>query len=268
MRQYNIVSRILLLPAVITFTLAAPVLVQEKRQACVDVVHAPEDVITVLEKRTREQDLHMLWSGLTSYDNAWNPAAAHLEHEPAPPPNVPSPPNPAEAHVPPPNPAEVPEVYAPWPQYPAGVIPPNLAELLGPHVLWPPNPGEMPAHNLWPPNPADSDHESMDLGDDAPPASPESGDSYSEWSTDSGSEDFHTAPSSPGSSTESHSDSHRRSTIPNTPSAESQSENLKAADTEMRGKTKVLRRISGTASGIDAVSAAQMELRSAVIPVP
>src|SRR6266566_4480004 len=115
MRRYNIVSRILLILTVITFVLGAPVLVQDKRQACVDVVHVPEDVITVLGKRTREEEMNMLWR---YYNNVWrnrNPAAIHLQ-EPAPPPNVP-PPNPAEVHVP--------EVHAP---------PPNLAEVQGPDV--------------------------------------------------------------------------------------------------------------------------------------
>jgi hypothetical protein len=51
MRQCDIFSGILLILSIIDFTLAAPVLVQEKRQACVDVVHIPKDVISVLGKR-------------------------------------------------------------------------------------------------------------------------------------------------------------------------------------------------------------------------
>jgi hypothetical protein len=51
MRRYNIVYGFLLFLSIIDFALAAPVLVQEKRQACVDVVHIPRDVITVLGKR-------------------------------------------------------------------------------------------------------------------------------------------------------------------------------------------------------------------------
>ena len=50
-RYYDIVTGILLILSIIDFTLAAPVLVQEKRQAHVDVAHVPKDVITVLEKR-------------------------------------------------------------------------------------------------------------------------------------------------------------------------------------------------------------------------
>jgi len=41
--------------SIIDFALAAPVLVQEKRQACVDVVHIPRHAITVLGKRGSEE---------------------------------------------------------------------------------------------------------------------------------------------------------------------------------------------------------------------
>jgi hypothetical protein len=51
MQRYNIISGILLILSIIDIALAAPVLVQEKRQASVDVVHIPRDVITVLGKR-------------------------------------------------------------------------------------------------------------------------------------------------------------------------------------------------------------------------
>jgi hypothetical protein len=51
MRMYDIVSGILLILSIISFALAAPVLVQDKRQASVDVVHTLKDVITVLGKR-------------------------------------------------------------------------------------------------------------------------------------------------------------------------------------------------------------------------
>lgn len=259
MRRYNIVSRILLIPTVITFTLAVPV-VQEKRQSRVDEVHVPEDVITMLGKRTREQDLDMLWDGLRYYDRVWgnrnrNQAGVHL-NEPALPPDVP-PPNPAEVHVPevpaqPQDPAgvQVPEVHVP-PQNPVGVPVPEV------HA--PPQPE----------NPADSDRESMELDSDAPLNS-KSGDLHStptspEWST--GSEDWHTAPSSIGSPTESESESDHWSTISNAPSAGSQAENLKAADAEMRGKAQVSRR-SSESGGFHTVNVAQMELRSAVDRFP
>ncbi|KAI0276449.1 hypothetical protein BGY98DRAFT_704983 [Russula aff. rugulosa BPL654] len=51
MRRFIIVSGILLILPVIDFALAAPVLVRENRRACVDVIHRPEDMITVLGKR-------------------------------------------------------------------------------------------------------------------------------------------------------------------------------------------------------------------------
>ena len=51
MRRYDIVTGILLILSVIDFAFAAPVLVQEKRQASVDVVNTPRDAITVLGKR-------------------------------------------------------------------------------------------------------------------------------------------------------------------------------------------------------------------------
>ena len=53
MRRCDILSGILLILSIIDFALAAPVLVQEKRQAYVDVVYIPQtkDVISVLGKR-------------------------------------------------------------------------------------------------------------------------------------------------------------------------------------------------------------------------
>lgn len=219
--------RILLILTVITFTLAAPALVQDKRQSCVDVVHTPEDVIPVLGKRTLEEEMNMLWK---YYNNVWrnrNPAVLHLQEPALPvPPNVP-PPNPAEMHVP--------DVHVP---------PPNLAEMQVPDV-------HAPAQG-----PADSNHEPTKSNDDAPLASSESGHSHStppipEGSTGSG--DWRTAataPSSSGPSTEPESDLNHLSAISNTPSAESQSENLNAADAELKGKAQISRRISesGTAS--------------------
>ncbi len=112
MRRHDIVSRTLLILTVITFALAAPVLVQEKRQACADEVHVPRDVITVLGKRAAGDDLHMLWDGPWQFGNVLG-----KEEEPVP-----------EMHAPPPNLAGVPEVHAP---------PPNLAEEHVPEVSMP-----------------------------------------------------------------------------------------------------------------------------------
>ena len=83
MRRYDIVSGILLVLSIIDFALAAPVLVQEKRQAGVDVVHIPKDVITVLGKRTDEQLpklMEQLFMGKTEES-----AGAHASSSSAPP---------------------------------------------------------------------------------------------------------------------------------------------------------------------------------------
>ena len=64
MRRYDIVSGILLILSILDFTLAAPIFVQEKRQAGVDVVHLPREVKTMLGKRVVE-DLEKLAEDLT-----------------------------------------------------------------------------------------------------------------------------------------------------------------------------------------------------------
>jgi hypothetical protein len=56
MRRDYIVSGILLVLLIINFAVAAPVLVQEKHQAVVDLVHVPEDAIAMLGKRGDEFD--------------------------------------------------------------------------------------------------------------------------------------------------------------------------------------------------------------------
>jgi hypothetical protein len=60
MRRYYIVSGILLIPPIIDFAVAAPVLVQEKRQAGIDVVRTSEDAITMFGKRG-DDELNELW---------------------------------------------------------------------------------------------------------------------------------------------------------------------------------------------------------------
>ena len=57
MRRYDILFGILLILSIIDFALAAPVLVQEKRQAYADVEQIPKDVRTVWRKRVGEDDL-------------------------------------------------------------------------------------------------------------------------------------------------------------------------------------------------------------------
>jgi hypothetical protein len=141
MRRYNIVraSRILLILTVITFALAAPAPVQNKRRAYVDMVHVPEDVITVLRKRMDEE--FEMWRLYEEVLKDQDPPAIHLPN------------------LPPANPAKVLEVHAPPPN--VQVPPPNPSEVHVPEVDAPP------------PGPADSDRESMELDDDLPPPSPE-----------------------------------------------------------------------------------------------
>jgi hypothetical protein len=59
MRRYYIISGILLIPSIINFSVAAPALVQEKRQSGVNMVHLPEGTIAMLGKRGDE--LNDLW---------------------------------------------------------------------------------------------------------------------------------------------------------------------------------------------------------------
>ena len=203
--------------------------------------------VTVLGKRTLDEDLDILWDGLWHYENVWgnrNPAAVHPQGL-------------AEMHVPLQSPADT--ILGSMDSHS------TISTLTSPAdtIL-----GSTDSHSTISfTSLANSDRESMELDGDAPPESPGSGHSDSpptsqEWSTES--DDWYTAPSSLGSSTES--DSDRWSTISNAPSAESQTENLKAADYELKGKAKVSRRISGTTSGVHTVNAAQMELRTAVDP--
>jgi len=170
MRRYNITSRTLLILIVITSVFASPVLVQEKRQARVDVVPVPEDVKTVLGKRIGEHDMGLLWQDLWHFGSVWK------DRKPA-----------AVLH-------------------PSKKLAPPLADSnRGSMKLYEP-PGNTPPARLW---------------------------SLKELD--------------PGLSAES--------------DAELEGHDLK-------GKAKVSRRISGTASGVDTVNAAQMELRSAVDPGP
>ncbi len=228
MRRYNMLFRILLILSVANFALAAPVLVQEKRPACVDVVHVPRDVITVLGKRMDEflwmmENFERLFDSESSLESASTESS--LEHSSE---------HGSESSL------------------------EHSLESGSEH-------GSMESHHSSAsslPLPSDPDRESMGVDSDAPAPSPqgstESEQSHTppsspDWSTESEhwhtppSEHWHTPPSSLGSSTESDSDSDRWSTISNAPSTESQFENLQAVDQELKGKAKVERRISGTA---------------------
>jgi hypothetical protein len=168
MRRYNIIPRILLILTVSTFALAAPVLVQERRQSGVDEVHVPR---AVLGKRALSDYVRFMVDG---FENMEGPA----EDEPLP--------NLAEEHVP--------EAYAPQPNLPeepvpeVHVPPPNLAEEPVQEVHAPPH------------DPVDSDQESMVFDDDAPPASPEYGHSRSPSPPTSPKYGYSHSPSPPTSS--------------------------------------------------------------------
>ena len=88
MRRYGIVSGVLLILFIIDFALAAPVLVQEKRQASVDVVYMPRDVITMLGKRM-DEDFNEFSRLVEGYYKTWKepvePSEAHGSSSPAPP---------------------------------------------------------------------------------------------------------------------------------------------------------------------------------------
>ena len=61
MRRYIIVFGILLILSIIDLALAAPVLVQDKRQGWVDVIDIPEDAKTALGKRVGADAIEQLW---------------------------------------------------------------------------------------------------------------------------------------------------------------------------------------------------------------
>lgn len=96
MRQYNIVSRILIVLTAITFALASPVLVQEERHAYSDKSHVPKDVTHGLGKRVLEEDLDVMgwWHYLNGLHDPPPPSQGLLLN-PASSAHVP------EAHVPP-----------------------------------------------------------------------------------------------------------------------------------------------------------------------
>ena len=83
----NILSGILLIFFIIDLALAAPVLVQEKRQAYGDAVHTPRDVISVLEKRV-DKELEKLveayFNRIKTGENPVEPSDAHASSGSAP----------------------------------------------------------------------------------------------------------------------------------------------------------------------------------------
>jgi hypothetical protein len=74
MRLYYIVSGTLLILSIIDFAVTAPVLVQEKIQARVDVVHMPGDAMTMLGKRGDDSgELGELWVELFDHPESHFP---------------------------------------------------------------------------------------------------------------------------------------------------------------------------------------------------
>jgi hypothetical protein len=77
MRRYDIVSGILLILFIINFALAAPVLVQEKRQVVVDAAHIPKDVVTVLGKRGDDELEELLAEYFKTWGRPMDSSDAH-----------------------------------------------------------------------------------------------------------------------------------------------------------------------------------------------
>jgi hypothetical protein len=86
MRRRDIVSGILLILSIIDFALTAPVLVQEKRQACVQVAHISKDVITVLGKRGNDELEKFVEDYFKSVGKPFESSDAHASSSSAPPP--------------------------------------------------------------------------------------------------------------------------------------------------------------------------------------
>jgi hypothetical protein len=99
MRRYDILFGSLLILSVIDFALAAPVLVQEKRQADADAVQIPKNVRTVLGKRVGDEDIAKLADYLETMGKPTESSDTHAPSSSAPPVPDREPTNPA------PNPA-------------------------------------------------------------------------------------------------------------------------------------------------------------------
>jgi len=86
MRRYDIFSGILLILSIIDFARAAPVLVQERRQVGVDVVHIPKDAVTVLGKRMDEELEKLAAEYLKLWGKPMESSDAHAAPSSSPPP--------------------------------------------------------------------------------------------------------------------------------------------------------------------------------------
>jgi hypothetical protein len=85
MRRSDIVFAILLIFSVIDFALAAPVQVQEKGQAWVNVDHIPRDVMTVLSKRGSDEMEKLVKELFGTWDKQVESSDAHALSSSAPP---------------------------------------------------------------------------------------------------------------------------------------------------------------------------------------
>ncbi len=144
MRQYDLVSHIFLILSIINFALAAPVLVQEKRQACLDVVHNPEGAIIVLgERGGQEMELtDFLDNWLTKPKESSGSAPSNPDHGPT---NV--------VDGPPPNPATSTEIDSNDKLVTSGPPPPTPGSPKGLEMVHPSSWGQ------WSQTKLDSGHE-------------------------------------------------------------------------------------------------------------
>jgi hypothetical protein len=243
-----IVSGILLIVPIIDFSLAAPVLVQEKRQAYADMIDIPAYPITVLGKRGEVEEVGgkyiEKWFVPAKESSAAHGSSSSTTSEPghvsmsvidAPAPN-PGPSTESDHLLTPMHTPQSSTVHPTWFNFD-----PN-SEWLGPQVSQPNTVHALP--NTGPSNPStkfDSDHSLV-----APP--PPSQTKGSSTESDIEMEDF------PPSSTVS-------STAPNRDSmnADSQLENLQTDRDALKGQAKESRRNSGNAR--DLGNAAQGELQ-------
>jgi hypothetical protein len=164
MRRYDIVSGILLIIPIVDFALAAPVLVQEKRQTYIDVEHLPHEVISVLEKRGSEEIEKMVEEFFGPWGKPIESSDAYASSSSAPPGPYHGPTNVAEA---PANPGPLmyngdDELHEPLYHTPAQSEYGSDHELTGPHAP-PPNPPSTDSYfdlNYWfPPLPRPSSPE-------------------------------------------------------------------------------------------------------------
>ena len=89
MRRYDIVSGILFILSIIVFALAAPVSMQQERQAGVDVVRMPKDAITVLGTRGDEELEKLAEQYLKTWGKPIDSSDSHASSSSAPPNSAP-----------------------------------------------------------------------------------------------------------------------------------------------------------------------------------